>query len=193
MMGIMTRPSNPALQQARDVMQSARNHLVDQWTRWVAARTAQAPDFLGAATLERQFGLLIDILIELAGPRRRQGAELWFTTCDSYGRMAAIRGLAAGEVVEEIQHLRELLIRHLSEAVFQLSPRQSMAVVLRLNGFLDKAIAHAVVGYTDTLVETLLDRRGIPIAANEPADAALDQRLTQLEEELERLRSGEAD
>ena len=106
--------------------------------------------------------------------------------------MAAIRGLAAGEVVEEIQHLRELLIRHLSDAVFQLSPRQSMAVVLRLNGFLDKAIAHAVVGYTDTLVETLLDRRGIPIAANEPADAALDQRLTQLEEELERLRSGQA-
>ena len=186
-MGITARPSNPALLAARTAMLVVRDDIVKQWARWVNERIATAPG-LDAATLERQFGLLFDILVEFAGPLRRQGAELWFTACDAYGRLAAVRGLAAGEVVEEIQHLRELLIRHLSEAVFSLPTRQTMAVVLRLNRTLDKGIAHAVVGYTDTLVETLLDRRGIPIAANEPAEAAMTERISHLEDELAQLR-----
>ncbi len=182
-----TRPSHPALLVARDAIRDARERLVSQWTSWVADRMASHPDVV-KSTLNRQFGLLVDILIELAGPMRREGAELWFTACDSYGRLAAVRGLAAGEVVEEIQHLRELLIRHLSERVFSLSPRQSMAVVLRLNRLLDKGIAHAVVGYTDALVETLLERSGVPVAASEPAERVITERLGQLEDELARLR-----
>ena len=187
-MGLSTRPSNPAIIAARAALLAVRDDLVSEWTEWVTARTAGVSSEVGS-TLERQFGLLVDILIEVAGPLRRQGAELWFDASDAYGRLATIRGLAAGEVVEEIQHLRELLIRHLSEPVFSMSVRQSMAVLLRLNRIVDKCIAHAVVGYTDELVETLLDKRGVPVTTAKPAEAVISERLEQLEDEFARLKT----
>lgn len=190
-MGLTIRPSPPALAAVRRALKSDRDTLVDQWARWVSGRMAQAPH-IRRPTVERQFALLVDLLIELAGPLRRRMAELWFTSCDVYGRTAAVRGLAAGEVVEEIQYLRELLIRTLSETVAVLPARQSMAAVLRLNRIMDKGIAHAVVGYTDALVETLLNRRGVPISAGDPAEEEVLHRLEQLEEELADLRSQNA-
>jgi hypothetical protein len=93
-------------------------------------------------------------------------------------------------VVEEIQHLRELLIRHLSEVIAALPPRTSMANVLRLNRLLDTGIAHAVVGYTDTLVETLFNQRGVPVGTSGPVEEEIEQRLSQAEGELLRLRQG---
>ena len=168
-------------------MLTVRDDLVSKWTRWVTDRTAGAGSAVDPS-LERQFGLLVDIMIEVAGPLRREGAELWFDATDAYGRLAAIRGLAAGEVVEEIQHLLELLIRSLSEPIFSMPARQSMAVLLRLNRIVDKGISHAVVGYTDELVETLFDKRGVPVTAAEPADVVIDERLDQLENELLRLK-----
>ncbi len=85
--------------------------------------------------------------------------------------------------------MRELLIRHLSEPVFSMSVRQSMAVLLRLNRIVDKCIAHAVVGYTDELVETLLDKRGVPVTTAKPAEAVISERLEQLEDEFARLKT----
>jgi len=139
-------------------------------------------------TLERQLRLLIDLLIETAGPLRRAAVELWLIASEGYGRTAAERGLAAGEVVEELQHLRELLIRHLSELIAALPARASMATVLRLNRILDTGLTHAVVGYTDTLVETLFAQRGVPVGASGPVEDEIAQRLTNMETELERLR-----
>jgi hypothetical protein len=139
-------------------------------------------------TINRQLALLIDIMVEMAGPLRRQVAELWFNACDGYGRTAAARGLAAGEVVEELQHLREILIRHLSEVIAALPARQSLAAVLRLNRLLDRGISHSVVGYTDVLVETLLNKRGVVLDASGPVENAVHARLEQLEEELAVLR-----
>lgn len=135
-------------------------------------------------TIERQLALLIDIVIEMVGPLRRQVEELWFDACDSYGRTAAARGLAAGEVVEEIQHLRDLLMHNLADVIAALPARQLMAAILRLNRGLDRGIAHAVVGYTDVLVETLMERGGVILDASGPGNSTVSQRLTQLEEEL---------
>jgi hypothetical protein len=55
---------------------------------------------------------------------------------------------------------------------------------LRLNRSLDRGIAHAVVGYTDVLVETLLEQRGVVLDASEPGSNPVHERLAQLEEEL---------
>jgi hypothetical protein len=161
--------------------------LITLWADWLMERMGQAT-LLDRPTIERQLALLIDIMIEMSGPLRRQGAELWFNACDTYGRTAAARGLAAGEVVEEIQHLRELLIRDLSDVIAALPARQSLATVLRLNRFLDRGIAHAVVGYTDVLVETLLNKRGVALSVSEPEEDMVNKRLDQLEEELASLR-----
>jgi hypothetical protein len=182
----MMRPSNPALLAVTATIREHRDALVAEWAQWVSQRLAQAPH-IRQPTVTRYLQLMVDVIIQLAGPLRRQATELWFQACEAYGIAAAARGLAAGEVVEELQQLRELLIRHLSETVALLPPRQSIAAVLRLNRVLDRGIAHTVVGYTDALVETLLNRRGVPIVASEPAEDEIVQRLEQLEEELARL------
>jgi hypothetical protein len=177
------RPSNPALLAVTTSLSEHRDKLVSQWSEWIAHRMSQAPH-IQRPTIERHLALLVDVMIELAGPLRRQATEFWFTACEVYGQTAAARGLAAGEVVEELQQFRELLIRSLSETIVTLPARQSIAAVLRLNRVFDRGLTHAVVGYTDALVETLLNRRGVPIVASEPAEDEVLQRLTHLEEEL---------
>jgi hypothetical protein len=169
-------------------MVAGREELVREWAAWIVHRTAQGPH-LDRQVLERQLLLLLDIVIQLSGPVRRRAAQLWFDASAHYGRIAATRGLAAGEVVEEIQHLRELLIRHLSDLIAALPARYSMATVLRLNRQLDKGIAQAVVGYTDALVETLFNQNGVPVFPQESPEADVNARLDQLEGELERLRA----
>jgi hypothetical protein len=186
-MGVTMRPSTSALVAVGRGIEAKRDRLISEWARWINNRLASI-EHIKRETIERQLALLVDILIEMAGAPRRKSTELWLSAAEWYGRTAAERGLAAGEVVEEFQYLRELLIRELSELIATLQPRQSMASVLRLNRLLDKSIAHAVVGYTDTLVETLLNQRGVPVGALDAADTELEKRLKQLSAELDRIR-----
>ncbi|OGU04378.1 MAG: hypothetical protein A2W29_06225 [Gemmatimonadetes bacterium RBG_16_66_8] len=190
-MGLTIRPSNPTLANVGRVLAANRDPLVRRWASWIGERLEHAPH-IKPPTVERQLALLVDILVEMGGPLRRQVAELWFDACEFYGETAAARGLAAGEVVEEIQHLRELLIRALSDVIAALPARHSMAAVLRLNRQVDKGIAHAVVGYTDALVQTLFADHGVPIALGGPEEDAIVRRLEQLEAELRRLRDKSA-
>jgi hypothetical protein len=44
------------------------------------------------------------------------------------------------------------------------------------------------VGYTDELIETLLDKRGVPVTTAKPAEVVITERLEQLEDELARLK-----
>lgn len=169
------------------VLADRRHRIHTEWSEWIANRLRTAPN-LSQETIERQLALLLDVLAEMTGPMRREGRPLWLSASEWYGRTAALRGLAAGEIVEEYQYLRELLIKHLSELVASLIPRQSMAVVLRLNRLVDTGTAHAVVGYTDALVESLLERQGIPLGAHETEESEVEDRLAQLEKELKQLR-----
>jgi len=180
------RPSQPTLLAVSRALASQRDTLAKNWTRWILARVGGAT--IRPQVLERQVLLLVDLLIETAGPMRRAALELWLQASEGYGRTAAERGLAAGEVVEELHHLRELLIRHLSELIAAMPARASMAAVLRLNRILDSGITHAVVGYTDALVETLFAQRGVPVSASGTPDDDIVLRLAQLETELEQLR-----
>jgi len=186
-MSLTTRPSHPILVAVGGALSTHRNEIVREWARWTEERVASAPT-IRRPTIDRHLGLLVDILIEMSGPLRRHARELWLSACEAYGKTAAERGLAAGEVVEEIQYLRELLIRHLSEVVAALPARASMAAVLRLNRMVDKGIAHAVVGYTDALVETLFNQRGVPVGVSGPLEDEIEQRLKGLESELQSLR-----
>jgi hypothetical protein len=181
------RPSQPTLVAISRALATQRDDLAQEWTRWILDRVGTTAT-VRPEMLERQVRLLVDLLIETAGPMRRSALELWLLACEGYGRTAADRGLAAGEVVEELQHLRVLLIRRLSELIAALPARASMATVLRLNRILDSGITHAVVGYTDTLVETLFAQRGVPVGASGPVEDQLVQRLTQVEAELQQLR-----
>ena len=181
------RTDNPPLQAVGRAIESHREHLVENWANWIGERVGSARH-IDRPTLERQLTLLVDLLVELTAPLRRQAAQLWFDACHHYGETAAARGLAAGEVVEEIQHLRELLIRELLEIIVALPARHSVATVLRLNRLVDRGIANAVVGYTDALVETLFSQRGVPIFVSDSANGEVAKRLSQLESDLKQLR-----
>ncbi len=177
------RASQPALLAAGRVISDSRNLMVAQWADWLGDRITAAPT-IPRATVEREFRLIIDALTAMVGPLRREAGVVWLHVCEHYGRVAAARGLAAGEVVEELQHLRELLIRNLAPAFTTMRPRQAMAIVLRLNRVLDKGIAVAVVGYTDALVATLFTENGVPAPGSEFDPAEAERQIVALEQEL---------
>lgn len=149
------RASHPTLIAAHRAVAASRDLMVARWIEWLGERitdTHAAPrDFV-----KDELRVLIDTFATLVGPLRREAKSVWNRAAELYGRHAAVRGLAAGEVVEEMQYLRELLIRHLAPEIAKLRPRQGMALLLRLNRLVDKGVAMAVVGYTDAMVNSLL-------------------------------------
>jgi hypothetical protein len=178
------RASQPALLAAGRVIAEMRDAMVSQWTDWLGDRMTAAPT-IPRATVEREFRLLFDVMTEMVGPLRREVNTVWFHVCEHYGRTALARGLAAGEVVEELQFLRELLIRNLAPILVAMRARQGMAIMLRLNRVIDKGVAVAVVGYTDALVATLFSQNGVPLAAAEQDQGEVERQLEALEQELQ--------
>lgn len=164
-------------------MSEVRDAMVSQWAAWLGDRMTSAHS-VPRPTVERELRLLIDVLTEMVGPMRRDVKKIWYSACEHYGRVAAARGLAAGEVVEEMQFLRELLIRNLSPVLAAMRARQGMATMLRLNRVLDKGIAVAVVGYTDVLVATLFAQNGVPTHDNELDTADIEKQLDGIEGDL---------
>jgi hypothetical protein len=170
------------------VIAESREALVAEWFARVGEK-ASASSTIPRPFLDRQFRLLVELCSESVGPFRREVMPLWIRACDQYGRVASLRGLAAGEVVEELQHLRELLALRLAPVVtVSLRPRQSFAILLRLNRLMDRGIAASVVGYTDALVATLFARNGVPVADEAEHELTdLDRQLTSVERELAAL------
>lgn len=170
------RSSSPSpLVVARGVA-GVRDGLVAKWTAWLAARQSGSPS-LDADSTQRMVRIVADLLVEMAGPLRREARDTWYAATELYGRLAALRGLSAGEVVEELQRLRELLILELAEFFVALPARQQLPTVLRINRVLDSAVSNAVVGYTDALVASMFSREGVPV----PTTDSIQQMIAQLE------------
>ncbi len=160
--------------------------MVEQWVLWLGDRLTATSSF-PTTVVRVELGLIIDVFASMVGPLRRETRPIWSRVAELYGRHAAIRGLAAGEVVEEMQYLRELLIRFLAPSIAALRPRQGMALLLRLNRLVDRGVAMAVVGYTDELVASILpasDDGKPPRSTPDPIE--LTQSLDALHAELQR-------
>lgn len=138
---------------ARAIM-AAHETMATEWAEWVGDRSSSRA--IPRELVERQFRLVIHTLVEMLGPLKREARLVWQRVLEHYGRTAAARGLAAGEVVEELQQLRVLLLRHIGASVAEMRPRRAVAVFLRLNDIVDRGVAAAVVGYTDALVASLM-------------------------------------
>jgi hypothetical protein len=166
------RASQPALLAAGRVIAELRDQMVLQWADWLGDRITSART-IPRPLVEREL--------------RREIVPVWLRACEHYGRMAAARGLAAGEVVEELQFLRELLIRNLAPVLAAMRARQGMAIMLRLNRVIDKGIAVAVVGYTDALIATLFAQNGVPAIDTEYDAVEVERQLDAIEQELHGL------
>ncbi|MGH7510157.1 MAG: hypothetical protein ACREMZ_11915 [Gemmatimonadales bacterium] len=178
------RASQPALLAAGRTIAEMRDSMVSQWADWLGDRMTAAST-IPRPTVEREFRLLFDVMTEMIGPLRREVNAVWFHVCEHYGRIASARGLAAGEVVEELQYLRELLIRNLAPVLVAMRARQGMAIMLRLNRVIDKGIAVAVVGYTDALVATLFSQNGVPAMGAHHDFGEVERQIASLEQELQ--------
>ena len=167
---------------AAKAIADAREAMVAEWVEWLMERAGSAT--FPRELLDRELRLVVDALIEMLGPLRREAKLVWHQVMEHYGRTGAARGLAAGEVVEEIQQLRMLLIRHIGAAIAAMRPRRAVAVFVRLNDVIDSGIAQAVVGYTDALVASLMltDRQADPLTDASPED--LERRLDEFESKL---------
>jgi hypothetical protein len=170
------RASHPTLVAASRAIAAQREVMISRWSEWLGERMTSSRA-VSRALVERQLGLILDVLAAMVGPLRRETKPIWARVTEHYGRIAAARGLAAGEVVEEMQYLREVLIRYLAPSIAALRPRQGMALLLRLNRLVDRGVAMAVVGYTDALVHTLIPgdgSRGNGALTVDPADFSRD-------------------
>jgi hypothetical protein len=180
-----SRTSSPSLVVVSRGIAGVRDELVAKWAAWLATRQTGGQG-LDAATTERLLRLIVDLLVVMAGPMRREADDAWFAAAELYGRLAALRGLSAGEVVEELQHLRELLARELADFFVALPARQQLPTLLRMNRVLDTAVASAVVGYTDALVASMFSREGVPVPTSDSVQQAIAQ-IAGLEAEVRLL------
>jgi hypothetical protein len=180
------RASHPALLAAGRAITEVRDDTVSRWHDWLEERGTLGTT-ISPTMLQRHLHLLVTMLAEMVGPMRREVKGLWFQACEHYGRAGATRGLAAGEVVEELTFLRDLLTRQLAPVLAAMRARQAMAIVLRLNRVLDKGIAVAVVGYTDALVATLFTESGVPAPGSEFDPSEAERQIVSLEQELAAL------
>ena len=180
---IPLRTSHPTLVAASRTITAQREAMVTQWIAWLGDRLS-ATSAIPCEVVRQELMLLIDVFASMIGPMRRETKIIWLRASELYGNHAAMRGLAAGEVVEEMQYLRELLIRHLAPAIAALRPRQGMALLLRLNRLVDRGVAMAVVGYTDALVQSLLPGSDDRPATRAPDPEELTRSISRMRTEL---------
>ena len=103
--------------------------------------------------------LLVAVLPPLLGPLRGDLRPIWDRCAELFGATAAKRGLAAGEVIEELQVLRELVIRELyRDPPMGGQVPISLRDILQLNRAIDRAVTHGSVGHTDALFFELFEK-----------------------------------
>ncbi len=158
--------------------------IVARWRSEVAKRLEQPPGAL-VELLGDFYGTFVRILPEVLGPYRRRVRLLWQETSNLYGQLAAQRGLAAGEVIEEFQVLRVALIRALyAEPLIPPDMVPGMREVLRLNRLVDQGVTHASIGYTDSLVSALVAGPGVPESVTGELLARVAARLGEIRREF---------
>ncbi len=157
-----------------------------QWAERIRARGgAEAP---WDRPVEEFVRTALAMLGPMLGPRRRDAETLWLRAAELFGAAAAERGLAAGEVIEELQILREILIRSLYRDGAAAGRTLPLRQILFLNRAVDQMVAHGSVGHTDALFFQLLERHGV--ASPEPPEARaqeVSRQMTQIRTELEEI------
>jgi hypothetical protein len=162
-----------------DWIESRVERLSERWCQEVRRRGEGMHAEINGL-LDEFLELLVRFLPAVVGPYRDQVEPLWRQAAELFGATAARRGLAAGEVIEEFQILREAVIRLL----YQDPPvagraRLSLRDVLRLNRAIDRGVTHASVGHTDALFFFLFEGSGIPDSP--PAAELLEELRAQLD------------
>ena len=142
-------------------LEERADRIRDRWLSDVQSRDAAWSPEVHALTVEF-FDLFLAMLPHGLGPFKEQVEPLWVEAAELFGSMAAQRGLAAGEVIEEFQMLRDAVIRFLYAEPPVAGPlRISLRDLLRVNRFVDRGVTQASVGHTDALFFALIGGTGV--------------------------------
>ncbi len=131
----------------------------------------------------------LELVPSMLGPYRDSLDPVWDRASELFGSFAANRGLAAGEVIEEVQILREAIMRLL----YQDPPRGAagplgLREILRLNRVVDRLVLHASVGHTDALFFALFQGSGVPETLSDDVRWEIREQLQSLASEAEVFR-----
>lgn len=183
---VAPREKLPPLVLARWFQEHA-DEVVERWVEEVRARLRSWSESHGP-TLERFFDLHVAMLPATLGPYREEIEPLWLQLAELFGSVSAHRGLAAGEVIEEFQVLRDVLIRLLyTDPPASEGARVSLRDLLRVNRVVDRGVTQASVGHTDALFFTLFQGSGVPESLDEDLVEEIHAQLDQIEEDLHAL------
>ena len=161
--------------------------LVERWASAVGPRLEET-DPAVVRLLRAFYDLQLRLLAGNFGPYRAQFEPLLRQVAELYGSLGALRSLAAGEIIEEVQHLREALIRLLFTDPPQVrGPAVLIREVLRLNRSVDEIVTFASVGHTDAMFFALFQGSGAPQALTPELQEEVEEQLDTLRTEADRL------
>ncbi len=168
-------------------LEERRAEILDRW--YAGLRAGRARELQDDGLLRAFLSHLTALLPHTLGSRREEAEELWQTSTHLYGTLAFLRGLVAGEVVEELELLREVILRLLLPRMA--APGGAEAGLLRdallLNRVLDTGVVQASVAYVDDLIFAHLQGSGVPAPWTGELEEELRRQLENLEGERESL------
>lgn len=180
-------PDSPAQVAPGELAEWLGQRIDDVAERWSAAiRDQESPGTESEDQIVDAFTRhLVRFLPWMLGPYRDSVEPLWTRSAELFGSVAARRGLAAGEVIEEFQVLRELVIRDLYRDP-PLGGRLPLSLreILRLNRGIDRGVTHASVGHTDALFFQFFEADGAVGATGEELLQEVLEQLGHIEEEM---------
>ena len=163
-----------------DWLEVQRGFLAKYWFEEILHRVSMDQEM--ERVLERFLNLLTRMIPGAFDHRRSAVDPAWKSAAELYGALGAKRGLAAGDIVEEFQIVREAVVRILFEAPpGRYGAALSLSDALRLNRFLDSGVTHASIGHTDGLFFALFHGSGVSTVPTAKLVAEIEEQLDELE------------
>lgn len=156
-----------------------------RWRADIRVSESGYDDENGQGFLGRFLDELVYFLPHCLGESREVAGEVWQQATHLYGSFSLMRGLSAGEVVEELQLLRGVILRLLFEASPELLRHRGFKRdILILNEVLDLGVVRASVAYVDDLFFAHLQGSGVPEGVSAEMVEEMDRQMKAFREDL---------
>lgn len=165
-------------------LKELHDEIVHKWRAEIREREDRRREE-GDGLLELFLDSLLRVLPACLGDQRDTGEEVWEQATHLYGSLALQRGLAAGEVVEELQLLREVVLRLLLESSpGEMEDRGFQRDFLTLNRVLDLGVVRASVSYVDDLFFAHLQGSGVPESVTPDIEEEMRRQLEAFQRDI---------
>lgn len=166
-------------------LEGNRTAIAHRWRAEVRNRGARGGDG-GEGILRTFLEALVSFLPPCLGSARDEAEEVWNQTTHLYGSFALQRGLAAGEVVEELGLLREVILKLLLEdSTVEWRGRNFQRDLLTLNRVVDAGIVGASIAFVDDLFFAHLQGSGVPEGVTPELEGEIVRQLAAFQRELQ--------